>query len=257
MSQMVWNANLYDGKHGFVSELGSSIVSVAAVKEGEHVLDVGCGTGDWCQHFYEIGAQVTGFDSSPEMIEQAKEKYPHVQFHCVDATDIQWNKEFDVVFSNAALHWMKDAKRVVENIYAALRFNGRFVAEFGGKYNVQTIINAVLAESDECGYAITKEDLPWYFPSVGEYATLLESAGFTVAMSQHFQRMTTLDGDRGVAQWVEMFGPSLLSKVPIDQRTAFVNAVQKRTEEVLYREGTWYADYWRIQVVAIKEVERS
>ncbi|MGL4523852.1 MAG: class I SAM-dependent methyltransferase [Bacilli bacterium] len=251
---MKWNAALYDGKHGFVSALGQSIAELANVGEGDNVLDVGCGTGDWCQQFAEKGANVTGVDASNEMIDTAKQKYPALNFTCMDAAHMNFNQNFDIVFSNAALHWMKDAEKVLGKITQALKLGGTFVAEFGGKYNCLTIRESMLAECEEQGYSITTDDFPWYFPSIGEYTALMEKVGLDVTYAQHFERSTLLDGEQGVAQWVRMFGGAITSKIPPVELESFLTNVQKRTESKLYRDGNWYADYWRIQVIGVRKM---
>jgi ubiquinone/menaquinone biosynthesis C-methylase UbiE len=71
---MKWNADLYDDKHGFVSQFGTSVLELLEAKPGEAILDIGCGTGDLTKQIQELGAHVTGNDYSPEMIAQARFK---------------------------------------------------------------------------------------------------------------------------------------------------------------------------------------
>ncbi|HTQ97147.1 MAG TPA: class I SAM-dependent methyltransferase, partial [Candidatus Acidoferrum sp.] len=100
-----WNAGLYDDKHSFVWKMAAGLLDLLEVKPGERILDLGCGTGPLTQQIAEKGAHVVGIDRSPDMIRQAKEKYPVLPFEVMDATQISFAEPFDAVFSNATLHW--------------------------------------------------------------------------------------------------------------------------------------------------------
>jgi trans-aconitate methyltransferase len=159
----------------------------------------------------------------------------------------------DAVFSNAALHWMTEPTRVLASVRRALRPGGRFVAEMGGARNVRTIIDAVRTALAESGLAADMAP-PWYFPTPGQYATLLEQAGFRVALMEYFPRPTPLAHcPNGAADWVDMFGGRLIASVPDDLRAAVLARVNALTEARLRRDGTWYADYWRLRFLAIAE----
>lgn len=116
-----WNPSLYDAKHSFVSVFGDSLVKVLALKKGEKILDVGCGTGDLACQMADAGAKVVGIDSSEKMIAKAKEKYPHLSFYVKDVTQLDFHNEFDAVFSNAVLHWVRQPEKALKNIYTSLK----------------------------------------------------------------------------------------------------------------------------------------
>jgi len=137
-----WNASLYDQKHSFVSEYGKSLIPLLEPQAGESILDIGCGTGHLTKAIAEADAHVVGIDSSASMIETARTTYPDLKFLVADARNFSFPTPFDAVFSNAALHWIPEAEEVVRSIAAALKPGGRFVAEFGGKGNIATIISA-------------------------------------------------------------------------------------------------------------------
>ncbi len=134
-----WNAREYDAKHAFVYEKAKGLVNLLAPKSGERILDLGCGTGVLTSEIAATGAKVFGIDRSPEMVAQAKSKFPALRFEVVDATKMEFDGEFDAIFSNAVLHWIPEAEKVVRGIAQALKPGGRFVAEFGGKGNIQTL----------------------------------------------------------------------------------------------------------------------
>jgi trans-aconitate methyltransferase len=131
-----WNANLYDAKHAFVWKYGADLVPLLAPQSGERILDIGCGTGHLTAQIAESGARVVGVDRSPEMATAARKAYPKLQFEVADARDLPFRDEFDAVFSNAMLHWIREPELVVRSVRNALRPGGRFVAEFGGKGNI-------------------------------------------------------------------------------------------------------------------------
>lgn len=177
-----WNANLYDQKHDFVSKLGGSLVDLLAPQKDKGILDVGCGTSDLAHEIAALGANVQGIDASHDMIIAAQQKYPDIMFHTMDATAFQMTNQFDAVFSNAALHWMKKQDKVIQNIYRSLKQGGRFIAEMGGHGNIASIVWALQKSMEELKLSYIVEYFPWYFPTLEQYQSKLEGAGFTVEM---------------------------------------------------------------------------
>lgn len=288
-----WDAGLYDGKHAFVWELGKGVVELLAPKRGERILDVGCGTGHLTADIAASGAEVLGIDSSEEMIAEARKRYPRLRFEVMDARELggarsertadrdilqglkptkegmamsdlkvrppqeqgphQWDASFDAVFSNAALHWIKEPERVIEGVARVLRPGGRFVAEFGGKGNVAGLIEAFGRACGKLGLRLSEEENPWYFPSIGEYSALLEKHGLEVRQAVLFDRPTPLeDGERGLRAWMEMFGAALLRRVPKEKQEALLGEVEREARLALFRDGRWVLDYRRLRVFAHK-----
>jgi trans-aconitate methyltransferase len=243
-----WDASLYDDKHSFVWKHGASLLELLAPRPGERILDLGCGTGHLTAQIAAGGADVTGVDSSTAMIEQARHGYPHLRFEVADARDFVFAESFDAVFSNAVLHWIREPARVIGCVRRALKPGGRFVAEFGGKGNVQVIAGALEAAFREVGSE--PFELPWYFPSIAEYTALLEQGGLEVTFATLFDRPTPLDGEDGMRNWIAMFANDLLARVPEDRREGFLRIAEERLRPVLHRDGTWLADYRRLRVVA-------
>ena len=187
------------------------------------------------------------------MIEQARANYPGIRFEVEDASNFTVDEPFDAIFSNAVLHWVRNAEGAVVSMSAALKPGGRLVAEFGGKGNVRQIVDATLAVLNEAGYPDRDVRNPWYFPSIGEYTGLLERHGFETRSAVLFDRPTLLDGgEDGLALWLEMFGDSFFSGISAEERERIVTAVVDRLRPSLFRDGAWYADYVRLRVLALK-----
>ncbi len=248
-----WNPDDYDSGHDFVFEYGADVVDLLDPAPGERVLDLGCGTGhltaDIATAVGDTGL-VLGIDQSGEMVARARKAYPDHQFVRADARAFATDDQFDAVFSNAALHWIPEQDAVVETVRNLLRPGGRFVAELGGAGNVATIVEAVQAVCARRGHDV---DHPWYFPTVGEHASLLERHGFRVTYARLFDRPTELDGgEDGLRQWLGMFGDGLLAPLSADEREAVVAAVERRLRPDRYdaQSETWTADYRRLRFVA-------
>ena len=254
MTEREWDASRYDSAHSFVWERGRGVVELLAPAPGERILDLGCGTGHLTAHIAETGAEVVGIDSSENMVRVASQNYPNILFEVADARSLPYVAEFDAVFSNAVLHWVRPPEAVIESVWRALRPGGRFVAEFGGENNIRAIMTAVghaLDALEAHGAEVYKPNM--YFPPLDEYVSLLETQGFSVARSAHFERPTPLDGgEEGMSMWLQMFGWDYLSQLSPTQRDEVVAHVEKATRSTLYTNGGWTADYWRIRIEAFK-----
>jgi trans-aconitate methyltransferase len=248
-----WDATRYDHEHSYVWKYGASLLELLAPRAGERVLDLGCGTGHLSARIAEAGAQVVGIDSSVSMVDEARRNYPQLRFEVADARAFGLSEPFDAVFSNAALHWIKEPERVIACVRAALHPGGRFVAEFGGKGNVQEIVAALAEAALATGGAPLEP--PWYFPGIAEYATLLERGGLEVTFATLFDRPTPLEGAGAMRRWVEMFAADPLSQVAPEKRDAFLDCVEERLRPAQFRDGTWFADYRRLRIVARRAAE--
>lgn len=245
-----WNAELYDARHAFVWQQAGAVLELLAPRAGERILDVGCGTGDLTAQIASTGAEVVGIDQSPTMIEQARQKHPGLHFAVLDARHFSFAERFDAVFSNAALHWVREADAVIAGVQQVLKPGGRFVAEFGGRGNVR----AICAALDAACRATLGQPFAnsWYYPGIAEYAGKLEAAGLEVVFAALVDRPTPLEGDDGLRNWVRMFASDVLAAVPEEKREAFFELVETAERAALFREGRWVADYRRLRVVAWK-----
>ncbi|OWA37693.1 SAM-dependent methyltransferase [Saccharibacillus sp. O16] len=248
-----WDAQHYDQKIGYVSQLGVGLIELLAPQPGERILDLGCGTGDLAQQIAQRGAVCAGVDYSSAMIETAKEKYPDLSFRIADAEQFrleEGEERYDAVFSNAALHWMKRPEAVIESVGLALRPGGRFAAEFGGMGNVGAIVGALTNELERIGID-WKTRFPWYFPSVGQYTSLLEQGGFEVHYAELYDRPTPLgSGEDGLNNWLLAFAGSLMEGIEPETQQEIAENCAAALKPKLYRDGEWIADYRRLRVMA-------
>jgi trans-aconitate methyltransferase len=249
---MKWDATLYDQSHSFVSKYGEGILSYLDPKSGETILDLGCGTGDLTNEIFLSGAKVIGVDSSNEMIPAARSKFPGIEFHQMDARYLEFDIQFDAIFSNAVLHWIPQKGMVIEKMYSVLKENGRIALEFGGKGNIQEMLKALRNTFMKRGYHKNAQIDFWYFPSIGEYATELEKQNFTVVHAEHFARVTPLESNQGIKDWFLMFGEPFFIDIPFVEKEEILNEVQANLRATHFTGRIWNADYKRIRIVAIK-----
>lgn len=254
MPENQWASVLYQSKHSFVWQYGADCLELLSPQQDDRILDLGCGTGQLTQQVAACGAIAIGIDKAPTMIEQARQNYPNLRFEVADARNFHFTKPFDAVFSNATLHWIKEPEQVIACIWEALKPGGRFVAEFGGKGNIKKIATAINNALAAVGYPRLPELNSWYFPSIAEYTTLLEKQGFSVTYAVLFERPTALqDGEKGLQNWLEMFANSYFQTIPATERSSVIQNIENQLRPELFRDGTWFADYTRLRVIARKE----
>jgi trans-aconitate methyltransferase len=243
-----WNPETYAKNARFVAELGAPVVELLAPKAGERILDLGCGDGVLTRKLADLGCDVVGVDASPEQIAAARAL--GVDAHVMDGHALTFVADFDAVFSNAALHWMHDADRMLAGVHRALRPGGRFVAECGGDGCVATIHRALVAALDSRGYdgAVAS---PWYFPTVDDYRARLARAEFDVGYIALIPRPTPLPGD--LLGWLETFAESFTRVLPRADVPEYLRDVRARIAPSLQAaDGTWTADYVRLRFSATR-----
>jgi trans-aconitate methyltransferase len=223
------------------------VVDLLDPRPGERILDLGCGDGVLTAKIAAVGADIVAVDAAPDMVAAAKAR--GLDARVIPGQSLTFEREFDAVFSNAALHWMHPQEAVLAGVVRALRPGGRFVAEMGGHNNtaaIQVAFRAVLAKRGIEALGLS----PWYFPSAGAYRAKLEAAGFRVEEIAIVPRPTPLEA--GLGAWLDTFCEDFLSPLPLADRAAAKQEIIDLLEPILRDEtGLWIADYVRLRFKAI------
>jgi SAM-dependent methyltransferase len=246
MTTQIWNSERYDQNARFVTDLGMPVLELLNPQPGEHILDVGCGDGVLTKKIADLGCRVVGLDSSADFAASARKL--GLQIVEKSAFDMDFSHDFDAVFSNAALHWMKDPDVVIAGVARALRPRGRFVAEMGGHNCVKTIQSALIEELGRRGYDGQAAN-PWYFPTVEDYGARLIAAGFDVRYIALIPRPTPLPGD--VMGFLTTFAGCFTAVLPPAEREGYLEGVRERVKpDLCDAQGNWTADYVRLRFEA-------
>ena len=244
-----WQAGRYAVNARFVAELGGPVVELLDPRPSERILDLGCGDGVLTKRLADMGCAVVGVDAGPDMIRAAVDL--GLDARVVDGHALGFEREFDAVFSNAALHWMRrDPGAVVAGVARALKpGGGRFVGEFGGHGNVAAITVALLAVLARRGLdGMTA--YPWYFPTPEAYRARLEAHGFAVERIELIPRPTSLP--TGMSAWLDTFSEPFLKLLPEDERAAAKDeAVALLAPALRDERHGWIADYVRLRFRAV------
>jgi SAM-dependent methyltransferase len=243
-----WDPDSYARNARFVSDLGAPVVELLAPKPGERILDLGCGDGALTAKLVALGCDVVGVDGSAAQVEAARRL--GLDARVGDGQQLSFDAEFDAVFSNAAIHWMKRPDDVIAGVARALKAGGRFVGEFGGHGCVEKIRRALIAALARRGIDGEKIN-PWYFPTVEDYSTRLDRGGFTIRYIALIPRPTELPTE--INGWLETFAQAFIAPLAVNERAGFIEEVRELLKpELRNAEGKWIADYVRLRFAAEK-----
>lgn len=241
-----WDAEKYKQDFMFVPEYGAAVLDLLDAAPGSRVVDLGCGNGALTRQLAERGYDVVGLDASPEMLAVARQAHPDLTFRPGNAEDFQLEAPADAIFSNAVLHWIDAGRQqaMLDHIASQIRPGGLFVCEFGGKGCAE----AVHAALERCFAAHGLHyRRTFYFPTIGEYAPLLERAGFRVEYATLFDRPTRQNGPDGLASWIRMFDTAPFQGVDPDLAGQIIAEAVEALRPTLWQDGAWYVDYVRIR----------
>ncbi len=243
-----WDPDRYAQNARFVADLGLPVIELLDPKPNEQILDLGCGDGALTLKLRDMGIDVIGVDASAEQIAAARAIGLNVSVQ--DGHELSFEQEFDAVFSNAALHWMKRPDEVITGVFRALKPGGRFIGEMGGYMNVAALRVACYASLKARDIDAAAYD-PWYFPSPAAYRQKLEAAGFHVKQINLIPRQTPLPGN--IRGWLETFTECFLNAVPTAEKPALLDEIAALVAPMLQDEkGDWTADYVRLRFYAVR-----
>lgn len=243
-----WDPEIYQRNGAFVPALASGVLEWLAATPDEQILDLGCGDGQLTERIATSGATVTGLDASSAMAAAARARGLAVDHGTAEALPYP-DASFDAVFSNAALHWVRDQDAMMAQVRRVLRPGGRFVAEMGGHGNIAAISVALRAVLARHGFA-DRENGVNYYPTPQGYTRRLVRHGFAVKQMALIPRPTPLPAS-GMKGWLLTFRRGVLETLPeaireqVVEETAALLAPALRDED-----GNWTADYVRLRFVA-------
>jgi trans-aconitate methyltransferase len=239
-----WTSETYRRNAAYVPALGAAVFELLNPQRGERILDLGCGEGALTEKIAAAGATVVGVDTSPEMIEGAIAR--GLDARLINAERLPFDREFDAVFSNAALHWVCDHDAMLAGVKRALKPGGRFVAEFGGHGNIAAIQTAVRAVVARRGWETI---IRRYYATEAEYTGRLAKHGLSVTQIALVPRPTPLP--TGIRGWLETFERATLDKIPERERESFLQEVEDLLRpEICDVDGRWTAHYIRLRFSA-------
>lgn len=259
MDTFEFDGNKYKIASIHQKEWGNTLISELKLKGNERILDLGCGDGVLTEQLSLAvpKGRVLGIDASAGMIETAKGIIrDNVEFEQVDINEIDYKNEFDIIFSNAALHWIKEHKRLLKHAYQALKFQGIILWDFGGAGNCANFIDVVqtkMADGKFTEYFKTFE-WPWFMPSKYEYEQLISSIGFSDFSIEEVNRDSHFSDAGEMIRWIDQ--PCIvpfLTCVPDKAKAVFRDEVIaemiKRTRQP---NGTYFETFRRLKVYAKK-----
>ncbi|RHR27630.1 methyltransferase domain-containing protein [Clostridium sp. AF19-22AC] len=240
-------------------EWGKELISQLALKGDETILDLGCGDGILTEQLSSFvpNGKVIGIDASTGMIETAKEiKKINLEFIQMDINNLSFADKFDIIFSNAALHWIKDHNKLLRKAYKALKTNGVILWDFGASGNCSNFFEVVQNKIKDERYTQNFENFewPWYMPSLSEYENLVSSIGFSETSISEINRDRFFSDSSEMIKWIDQ--PSIvpfLQYLPDDLKNTFrQEVVEEMIKKTHQKDGSCFETFRRIRVYAVK-----
>jgi trans-aconitate methyltransferase len=237
MQNYIWDAEDYENHSKSQQIWGQELISKLKLKHNDHVLDIGCGDGKLTVEIAKIVAdgEVIGIDSSEEMINLAAKRYPpdshpNLHFQILDARELNYDQQFDVVFSNAVLHWIHDHQSLLQNIYTCLKPGGRGLLQMGGKGNASEVLNilSTLTSKSPWKQYFENFEFPYSFYGPEEYDKWIGQVGFKKSRIELIPKDMTFDDQSELEGWIRTTWLPYLKTIPEDLRNNFISELCDR-----------------------------
>ena len=263
MSDYQWNARDYRKHSGQQQKWARELIAKLGLQGREAILDIGCGDGKVTAEIATSvpDGTVTGIDSSEQMVTIARQRFPqkahpNLSFSRMDARRIDFKSRFDIVFSNAALHWVIDHRPVLEGIYRCLKPGGKMLLQMGGKGNAAGILGVIEQLKKHAHWSVYFNDFefPYGFFSVDEYRPLLENYGFLIDRIELIPKDMEHEGRPGLEGWIRTTWLPYTERIPENLQNSFISAVSScYLEHTLPdRNGNVHVQMVRLEVEARK-----
>ena len=258
-----WNAADYAANSVVQQTWARELIAKLNLRGDEHILDVGCGDGKVTAEIARAvpRGSVTGVDASPQMIKFAKKTFPaseipDLEFRVMDARNIKFAQSFDVIFSNAALHWVDDHQPILRGTASVLKSGGRLVVSCGGKGNAQDVFVALRPEMRLKRWREFFREMPtpYFFNAPTDYEKWLPKFGFKIQKIKLAPKDATYEGANGFATWLRSTWIPYVQRVPKNLREEFITAVTERyvAKHPPDADGKVHVKMIRLEIDAIK-----
>lgn len=240
-------------------EWGNQLIAALEFNGKERILDLGCGDGVLTERLARLVPEgsVLGIDASMGMIRTARQlQRENLSFASMDINSMCFHDEFDVIFSNAALHWIKDHHNLLQRTFAALRPDGKVFWNFAGHGTCSNFFDVVLELMHDAPYEehFVGLEWPWFMPSKEEYQVLIDPIGFSSAEITEENRDRYFANAEEMIRWIDQ--PSIvpfLRCVPEEKKASFrSDVVNRMLQKTLQPDGTCFETFRRICVTAVK-----
>jgi trans-aconitate methyltransferase len=252
MKEQNWNAKEY-AKHSKGQEVWArELIEKLDLKGSEHILDLGCGDGKVTNLLAQATkGKVVGVDKSEAMVILANESYPNIEFYQMDATALSFENEFDVIFSNAVLHWVHEHELVVQGLHRALKSNGKILLQFGGYGNAKEVLYVMDGFIAEYYSDYFKSFVfPYSFPSADVYVKLLREIGFGSVDVKLIPKDMVHENIEAFKGWIRTTWFPYLECLPESKRESFLEGFMGAYLDVvpLDEDGRVHVDMVRLEV---------
>ncbi len=241
-------------------EWGNKIISDLKLKGDESILDLGCGDGILTKNLSALvpKGKVIGIDASEGMINEAKKlEKENLVFILQDINELNYDNEFDLIFSNATLHWIKDHKKLLENCHKALKDKGYIRFNFAGDGNCQNFFEVVkeIMNREQFQKYFTNYEWPWYMPKIDEYRQLAKKSNFKEVDVWGENKDRYFRDEQEMIGWIDQ--PAIVpflkyiieGKAQKEFRDIIVDRMITRTKQ---KDGTCFETFRRINIGARK-----
>ena len=237
MMNYKWDAREYEKHSQGQQKWARELIEKISLKGTENVLDLGCGDGKVTADISKIVSEgsIIGVDNAAGMIKLATDRYsaaiyPNLSFQEMDAANLNFKDHFDLIFSNAVLHWVKDQKAVIKGMFKSLKQDGRVILQMGGKGNAAGIVDVLseLQTEKKWNSYFNGFNFPFYFPGTNEYEALLLDCGFTLNRIELIPKKKDHAGIEALKGWIRTTWMPYTERVPEEEREKFIDIVSKK-----------------------------